>query len=203
MTLRSWRTLPGQSWPAALPACPHQSSARQPGGVGHPLQQVEREFGNVLAALAERRHAQPHHVQAVEEILAERPAAISSCRSRAVVASTRTSIFDLGPAAVTHIRLFVQDARQPALQREGQVGHFLEQQACRHEPSRRRPTRAALRRRCRLGAEQFDLQPLRWQGRTVDDDERPVGALRPLVDQPRHRLLASAGGAGDRARDCR
>ena len=45
-----------------------------------------------------------------------------------------------------------------------------------------------------IGAEQFDLQAFGRKGRAIDHDERPVGPLRALVDEPRHRFLAGAGG---------
>ena len=48
-----------------------------------------------------------------------------------------------------------------------------------------------------VGAEQLDLQPLGRQRRAIDHDERPVGPLGALVDQPRHGFLAGAGRAGD------
>jgi hypothetical protein len=44
---------------------------RQAGGIGDAAQQVVGEFRNVLAALAERRHAQRHDVKAVVQLLAE------------------------------------------------------------------------------------------------------------------------------------
>ena len=44
---------------------------RQAGGIGDPLQEVGGELGDVLAALAERRHAQRHHIQAMIQLLAE------------------------------------------------------------------------------------------------------------------------------------
>ena len=44
---------------------------RQAGGVGDAPQQVVGQLGDVLAALAERRHAQRHHVQPMEQLLAE------------------------------------------------------------------------------------------------------------------------------------
>ena len=46
---------------------------RQAGGIGDTAQQVVGELRNVLAPLAERRHAQRDHVEAMEELLAEAP----------------------------------------------------------------------------------------------------------------------------------
>ncbi len=104
---------------------------------------------------------------------------------------------DLGLAAVAGVGLFLQHPRQPALQRQRQVGHFLEHQraAMRHLEGAGHAQRVGVG--VAVGAEQLDLQPLGRQGRAIDHDERTVGALRSLVDQPRHRFLARAGGAGD------
>ena len=52
--------------------------------------------------------------------------------------------------------------------------------------------RAGPARRPLLHAEQFLLDPLRRHPRRGDDDERPLGALAPIVQQPRRDLLADA-----------
>jgi hypothetical protein len=51
------------------------------------------EQRDVLAPLAQRRHAQRHHVEPVVQVLAEAPSAISSSSSLLVAATTRTSTF--------------------------------------------------------------------------------------------------------------
>ena len=72
MTLRSSRTLPGQ-WCDSSFCC----AARENVFAGflidgaEMLQKMLGQQQNVLAALAQRRQAELHHVQAVKQILAE------------------------------------------------------------------------------------------------------------------------------------
>jgi hypothetical protein len=94
-----------------------------------------------------------------------------------VEASTRTST-STWSCRRRAVGLLLQHARQPALQRHRQVGDLLQQQraAMRHlegaGDAQRSPSAA-------VGAEQLDLEPLRRQGRAVDDDERPSARLEP------------------------
>jgi len=48
-----------------------------------------------------------------------------------------------------------------------------------------------------LDPEHLDFHPLRRDRRGVDDDERPFGAARGVMQRPRRQFLARAGGADD------
>jgi hypothetical protein len=67
-----------------------QSATRMP-VASRSLDEVADQLGDVLATLRQARHPHRHHVQAVEQVLAEAPAAISSRSSREVDEITRTS----------------------------------------------------------------------------------------------------------------
>ncbi len=53
-----------------------------------------------------------------------------------------------------------------------------------------------------LGAEQLFLDAVRRHGGGVEDDERPVGAMRFLVQQARGKLLACPRGAAGSGCGC-
>ena len=71
-TLRSWRTLPGQACTCSVAIASSPKPRRgRPVRVADALDEVVDQLGDVLAPLRQARHAQRHHVQAVEQVLAE------------------------------------------------------------------------------------------------------------------------------------
>ena len=70
--LRSWRMLPGQSCDCSTAMASAADPARREAHAGGDLlHEILDEFGDVLAPLGERGHADRHDRQAVEEVLAE------------------------------------------------------------------------------------------------------------------------------------
>ena len=71
-TLRSWRTLPGQDCTCSVAMASSAKIRRgRPVRRAHALDVVLDQLGDVLAPLLEARHPKRHHVQAVEQVLAE------------------------------------------------------------------------------------------------------------------------------------
>ncbi len=137
ITLRSWRTLPGQS--AACSAASASSPiwrgahARH---AGETADEIAGEFGNVLAPLGQARRAQRHDVQAMEQIFAE------------------TAVFDVaaqiarGGGDDAHIHLHVRRRRQGggSADRPARAGSSTASRAACRRLRRGRACRRALAR---------------------------------------------------------
>ena len=103
-------------------------SHRQAGGVRDPAQEIGGEFGDVLATLAERRHAQRYHIQPMIQFLAKQPRGDFLLQGTTGRGEHAHIDLDAGLAAVADEGLFLENTRQPALQRQRKVRDFLEQQ---------------------------------------------------------------------------
>jgi hypothetical protein len=79
------------------------------------LEEVPDEQRHVRAALAQRRHDDRNHLQAVEEVLAEVPASTSAARSLFEAAITRTSTLSERSRRRADLAV-LQDAQQLHLQ---------------------------------------------------------------------------------------
>ena len=91
------------------------------------VEEVAREQRNVVAPLAQRRHAQPHDVQAVEEIFAEAPG--SHVVFEIAVRRRDDSHVDRlhGRAADHRHRAFLHEAQQLRLHFERQLADLVEE----------------------------------------------------------------------------
>ena len=100
----SSRTLPGQSYSHR---CTIASSAISHGCAGRCWLCLSRKCctrnGNVRAPLAQRRHDDRDHLQAIEEILAETPLLDLDAKSRLLAAITRTSTLTVRSAPTGRI----------------------------------------------------------------------------------------------------
>ena len=195
--LRSSRTLPGHG--CATSAQRSLGERRRRGARLGERAEVLDQHRDVVAALAQRRHAQR----------APRPAGsrgprgsvprfTSSRRSRLVAAMTRTSTARL------------RRRRRGATSRSSSTRSSLGCSASGSSPisSRNRvppsassnaPARARSRagERALLVAEQLGLEQVGRDGAAVDDDERPARARAGLVDRLAQHVLAGAGLALD------
>src|SRR5579883_609097 len=167
----------------------------EPGGGGRARHEVAGEQRYVLAPLAQRRHADRHDAEAVEEILAE--AARRDFGREIAARRGDDADIDLHAAAAADALegLLLQDPHDLALRLERHVGHLVEQQ----RPAMGLLEGADLSRifAARRGAEQLDLQPIGTHRRAVEGDERPARAARAGVEEARHHLLPRSGRAGD------
>ncbi len=166
-----------------------------PGGVRQLPDEVLDEIGNILAALGEARHAQRHHVEAMIEILAEAALAHVALEVTARRRDDAHVDRNLLRSAEALELLLHENAQHLALRLERHVRHFVDVERSAVRLFKRadlaRPARAV------LGAEQLFFHAVRRHGGGVDDDERPVGAMRLLVQQARGKLLACARRAAD------
>ena len=150
---------------------------------------------NILATFAERRQAQRHDVQAVEQVLAE--TAGNDFARQVAIGDGHDPHIDLDPfAAANPVEgLLLQHANDLALGFERHVGHFVEHQGAAMGLFEQADL--ALAFGGRLDAEQLHFHAFRMHGGAIDHDERTAGAFRGAVQQPRHHFLADPGRAGD------
>ena len=133
------------------------------------------EQRNILPPFAQRRHPDWHHIQAIEQILAE--AAGGDLAAELPVRGGDDAHIDLDPARSPYPLegLLLQGADDFALGLQRHVGDFVEKQGAAMRPLEG----ADLARRAvvaRLAAEQLDLQPVRAHRCAIDRDKRPLGA---------------------------
>ena len=168
-------------------------------------QEVHGELGDVTAARAQRRHAERHHVEAVEEVLAE--AALLDRRGQVAVRGGDDARVHGAVAARAHaaVDALLKNAQELGLARLGELADLVEEQAAAfrggHQP--RVPLRRATGEGARLVAEELGLEQRLGQGRAVDRHERALGARRAPVDRARDELLADARLALDQDRRAR
>ena len=142
----SWRTLPGQpnaTSTAPRPRCQHlRCHAELDRG---DVEVVAQQLGDVLAAVAQRRHLDADHVQAVEQVLAEQP--FLDARLEVLVRGGDDAHVHLHRQLPAHaIELALrQHAQQPRLQRRATCRRSRRGTACRRRPAR--SGRGAARRR--------------------------------------------------------
>jgi hypothetical protein len=88
--------------------------------------------------------------------------------------------------------VFLERAREPVLQRERQLTHFVEVHgATTGQLQRSGATRGVAVRR--VGAEELRLQYRRRNRRTIDGDERIAGACARVVNAAGEQVLAGSG----------
>src|SRR5207302_326947 len=153
---------------------------------------------DVLAPVAQRRHADRHDIEAVEEILAEAPRAHLGGEVAVRRGDDAHVDLDLAGAADALEGLLLEDADDLALRLDRHVGYFVEKE----RPAMRLLEGADLARRfgivgCRLGAEELDLEAFGTHRRAIDRHERALGAARARMEEARHDLLPRPGRPGD------
>ncbi|MNS70176.1 hypothetical protein D3C72_1035170 [compost metagenome] len=160
-----------------------------------------RQHRNVLATLAQRRHAQLQHVQPVVQVLAER--AGGNHRGQILVARAHHAhvhgVFPTG-ADLAHAPL-LQRAQQLHLHGQRQVGHLVQQQrAAVRGVEETAALGVGARERALHVAEEFRLHQRLGNRAAVHGHERVRGAGAHGVDGARRALLAAARFAADHHR---
>ncbi len=153
----------------------------------------ERQRQHVLAAVAQRLELERHHVQAVEQILAE--AARAHRLGEVHVGGGDEAHVDLDRARAAHaLELALLDhPQQLRLQRRQQVLDLVEV-----ERARGRHLDLAGLRLARVGEstllvpEQLRLEQLPGDRGAVHPDERPLAPRAAVVQPVRHQVLAGA-----------
>ena len=159
---------------------------------------------HVLAAFAQRRQAQAHDVEAVQQVGAE--AAVGDQRLQVLVGRGDHAHVDADQLAAADAEELAlgQHAQQPRLQRQRHVADLVEEQGAAVgllEAAEVAPLRAG--ERAGLVAEQLAFQQFGRDRRGVERDERLCGARRFAVQRARDQFLAGAGLAGDQHRQRR
>ena len=156
---------------------------------------------DVGATLAQRRDAQPHHVQPVQQVGAE--TALGHPRLQVLVGGGDHPHVDpdqLASADPEKLALG-QHPQQPGLQRGRHVADLVQEQGAAmglFETADMAPVGAG--EGTGLVAEQFALQQLGRDGGGIERHERSGRARRFAVQGAGHQLLAGAGFAGDQHR---
>ena len=165
-------------------------------------QEVVGELGDVVEPLAQRRQADRHDVQAIEQILAEQ-ALLDQPAQVAMGGGDDADVgLDRRAAADRHVLAFLQHAQQPGLRLGRHVADLVEEQRAAVrllELAGRALDRAG--EGAALVAEQLALDQLARDRRHVERHERALAALAVVVQRARHQLLAGAGLAGDHHRE--
>ena len=129
MAFSSSRTLPGQRWPTSRRRASAESGrSGTPLAAAYLLDEVLGQGQDVARPLAQRRQAQVHDVQAVEQVLAERP--VAHGLGQVAVGGGQDADVDLhrlGAADPVDLAL-LDGAQQLGLQAAVHLADFVEQQ---------------------------------------------------------------------------
>ena len=188
MRFSSWRMLPGQGYfLIAASACGVKPCTCELELLGVLREERLRDDEHVVAALAQRRQAEVHDVEAVVEIFAEASAAD-------LVFEDAVGRGD--DADVDLLRLAVADAEDDALLQRAEELHLEverqladlveEERALVGDLELARARRDGAGERALHVAEELALDQVLRDGAAVDDDERPVRA-RSIGDGSRAR----------------
>ena len=156
----------------------------------------------VVTALAQRRHLQWHHVDAIEEVFAEF-AALDQRFQRAVRGGDDSYIDGDQPCRADRLDFTVlQHAQQLGLHRQRHVADLIEKQRAAIRELELAGLAASPRagERAFLIAEQLRLQQRFGNRRAVELDEGPLGTRRAAMQRMSIQLLASTGLATDQYR---
>ena len=153
------------------------------------------EFGNVVAPLGERGHADRHDRQTMKEILAEGP--LLDRRGEVAARRGDDAHIDMHAGRAAHaLEILVdKDAQDLALRFLRHVGDFVEIERAAVGFLQR--ANLALASVGGLHAEQFHLHGFGRDGRRVQHDEWPRRARGGVMNRARREFLAGARGAGD------
>ena len=165
------------------------------------VEKIERQRHDVLRPLAQRRHAQRHDVDAVEEVGAE-AAGLRFRLERTVGGEDQAEVAGArAGSAQAHELSFLQHAQEARLQLRAHVGDLVEEQRAAvgllevAGGGFRRAGEGAF-----LIAEEGALQQRFGQRGAVDLQQRAARARRQRVDQLGEQLLAGAALALDQHR---
>ena len=125
----SWRTLPGQRWrPSSASASPLMRAHALAFFGGDPGEEMPHQVRDVFGALAQRRHRDREHVQAIEQVFAE--AAAFDVVDQVAVGGRDDPHVDLdGLAPADRLDLALLDgAQQLDLRRHRQFADLVEEQ---------------------------------------------------------------------------
>ena len=157
------------------------------------LQKVQGEGQDVLLPLAQRRDAQGHHIDAVEEVFPEAVVAHGIHQSAIAGADQAKVAVAQGRAAKPLEAALLEDPQEAGLELGAHIGHLVEEEGAAVgllQIARRglgRPGKGPL-----LVAKQGAFEQLLGQGATVDLEEGLRGPQAASVQDPRDHLLAGA-----------
>ena len=167
-----------------------QAAARQP-FPGRLLQEMPGQRGNVIAAFAQRRQGDRHHVEPVKQVFAEQPGG-NHRRQVLVGRSDDPHIHrNLGAPANPADLPRLQRAQQAGLRLQRHIANLIEKQrAAMGLLKFAGVARDGAGERALLMPEQLAFDQLGGNGGSVDRHERPVFAVAQLMDRLGHQFLA-------------
>src|SRR5262249_17972018 len=157
--------------------------------------------GNIFAAFAQRRDAQPQRIEPPEEVFAE-PSSLDFSFQVAVGRGYHAHV-DLDRFGLTQGTnlAFLQEAQQIRLRHKRQLAYFVQQERAAVSLANDAfvfPVRAG--ERAAPIAEEFACDQLRRHASTVERDEFPPAARADGMNRAGDQLFARAGLAGDERR---
>jgi hypothetical protein len=163
------------------------------GSPGKLAQKMLGQQDDIVAAVAQRRQLELHHVQAEIKILAETPG--SHQLSQLLIRGGQHTHIRVNrfTAADADDRFFFQHPQQLGLTREAHVADLVEKQgATGGELEFAGPRFVCVSKRTFLMAKQLAFQQRFGERRAVHCDERMLAAPAAEVDRAGHHLLARA-----------
>src|SRR5512135_1756886 len=164
-------------------------------------QEVLREERNIVAALPQRRHMDPDHVETIKEVLAEPPPchlALEIARRCGHQAHVDLPCFRIAEATDLPI---LEKTEQLRLKRKGELPDLVEEErAAAGLLDQARPVGFRLGEGSPAVTEELALEERIRDRAAVDGDERVPFPAPPEVKKTRHQLLPGAALPGDQHR---
>src|SRR5262245_37231005 len=159
---------------------------------------MTHEHRDVLAPVAERRHGNRKHVQAVEQILPEL-LLVDERGQVAVGRGNQACVSAKRPSAAQAFELaLLKDPQELGLELDRNLADFVEEdRPAVGELESADPLADRTRERSLLVSEQLTLEKARGNRGAIQLDERVVTASAQLMDRSRDQFLARSGLAGN------
>ena len=191
--------MPGQSYDASASSASSESAgAGRPDVLGNLRDDAPREEGDIAGPIAQGRHAQRQHAQAVKEVhaevaLAHRLLDVAGRRGN----DARPDGHDDARSEAFHL-LVLDQTQQLGLPVERQLVDAVEiDDAFAGHLEASRPCQRGVGEGAPFVSEQLRLDERRHQAGAIDDDEGLLPAIAELVQRAGDQILADAGFAGD------
>ena len=159
---------------------------------------MANEVGNVRRALAQGRHPQRHHIQAVIQVLAKQPLLDQAAQVVVGCGDNANVGLDRRTAADGRVLTLLKHTKQAGLRFEGHVADLIEKQGAvlglLESP---RMTGAGTGESTFFVTEKFALDQLLRDRRHVDRDEGAVAAFAKIMERTSDQFLARARFATD------
>ena len=165
---------------------------------------MPREQGDIFKSFTQRRQADRHNIQAIEQVFAEQP--LADLVAQIAVRCSHDSHIGLDGLAPTHRGelTFLQNAQQAGLRFWRHIADFIQEQ--RAAGGLFKPANAAIERTSECAAfmaEKLGFDQFTRNGCHVDGHKRPRAALAVIMQSAGDQFLPRAAFPGDHHRQVR